>query len=216
MIAWSLKEESDLLSTLPPEADLRQEYYETFISQNPGVNSRRSFNSWRLKARALRGRLTSEELGSKFSAEVWAEQRDIVLRENKRLQAQNIQLKATNELIIEATKDAMVKLPFFNPPKLHIIKERIRSPQVIMLDISDIHGGEVVRSEDVAGLAHYDFDTCKSQMDTLTKGVLSICDSQQLGGIPLPKLVINFLGDLVTNEDIYIGQGRDIDRILVD
>ncbi len=215
-IAWLSEEETDLLSTLPPGAYLRQEHYDTFVSQNPGINSRRSYASWRHKARILRSEHTTVELDAKFEEQVWLERREIILRENKRLQAQNRQLKATNELIIEATKDAMVKLPSFILPEVHVIKDRKRKPQVIMLDISDIHGGEIVRPEDVAGLAHYNFDICKEQMDTLTEGVLSICDSQQLGGIPLPKLVINFLGDCVTNEDIYIGQGRDIDRILVD
>ncbi|MBU2060059.1 MAG: hypothetical protein KKB38_20305, partial [Gammaproteobacteria bacterium] len=66
------------------------------------------------------------------------------------------------------------------------------------------------------GLGRYDFELCKERMDVLREAVFSICDSQQAGGIPLPKLVINLLGDIVTNEDIYLGQGRDIDRILVD
>jgi len=214
-ISWTLSEESDLLATLPPGERLRQEYYDSFISKNPEINGNRSFDSWRKKAQALRFSHTTIELNDKFSADVWLERRDIILRENRRLQAQNRQLQATNELIIDAMESSVVRMPAFKPPKPRKIKSKYRS-QVAMLDISDVHGGEVVRSEDVAGLAGYNFESCKQEMDMLTEGVLSISDSQQAGGISLPKLVVNLLGDIVTNEDIYIGQGRDIDRTLVD
>ncbi len=215
-ISWTSSEEADLLSALPPGAQLQHSYYDAFISRSPGINIRRSFDAWRKKARMLQTEHTPNELDEKFSEDVWLEQRNIILRENKRLQAENRQLRATNELIVDAMKTSVAKLPAFTPPKVHFIKEKQRRPQVAMLDISDVHGGEIVRPEDVAGLGRYNFELCKTRMTRLTEAVLSICDSQQLGGIPVPKLVINFLGDIITGEDIYVGQGRDIDRILVD
>lgn len=218
---WTPKEEAALLATLPAGAVLRREYYVEFLESCPSRRDNCSFNAWRCKARALRSEPGAAHLPTDSAAvereEVWREQRRIILRENARLQSERGRLLATNELIIEAMEEAVARLPTFEPPKPHVVKSgKKRRPQVAMLDLSDVHGGEVVRPEDVAGLGGYNFDLCKTYMDRLTEAVLSICDVYQTAGIGLPKLVINFLGDIVTNEDVYLGQGRDIDRNLVD
>ena len=185
--------------------------------------ARRTLKAWRIKATALREERETRvqaikaDIATTEDKDIWQAQQAIVLRENERLRATNAHLRATNALMIEAMEESVVRLPAFDPPKPHVVKSgKKRRPQVAMLDISDVHGGEVVRPEDVAGLGKYNFEMCKERMDRLTEGVLSISDSIHLGGIPLPKLVVNFLGDIVTSEDIYLGQGRDIDRILVD
>jgi len=219
---WTPREEADLLAQLPAGEPLRKKYWKAFLACHP-TNTRRTFESWRLKARALNAerdeRIQSihADIAPTDAKDIWQAQQAIVLRENKRLRATADHLRATNALMIEAMEESIVRLPAFTPPKPYVVQSgKKRRPQTVMLDLSDIHGGEVVRPEDVGGLGKYNFEMCKAYMDTLTEAVLSICDVYQTAGIPTPKLVINFLGDIVTSEDIYLGQARDIDRILVD
>lgn len=216
-ISWTPEEEADLLASLSADGLHTKEAYREFIGRNP-TNRRRTFEAWRCKAKALlrERELAADGDGESSDRAIWQDQRAIILRENQRLKAENTQLKATNALIVEAMEETVARLPRFDPPKPHAVKTARRRPQVGMLDISDVHGGEVVRPEDVAGLGCYDFELCKQRMDMMAHAVLTICDIYQNAGIGINKLVLNFLGDVVTNEDIYVGQGRDIDRILVD
>jgi len=221
-IPWLPQEEADLLAELPAGEPLRRAYWQAFLKCHAS-NVRRTFESWRLKARALNAERDEQiqsihaDIAPTDAKDIWQAQQAIVLRENERLRTANTRLQASNALMVEAIEESIVRLPAFVPPKIHVIKSgKARRPQTVMLDISDVHGGEVVRPEDVGGLGEYNFEMCKERMDTLTNAVLSISDIYQTAGIVLPKLVINFLGDIVTNEDIYLGQARDIDRILVD
>lgn len=217
-LPWTDTEEQDLRNAFANQGVWTQGAYSIFLTLNPALNGRRSFESCRAKLKAFSSELLASERAEAVSdqAAAWQAQRAIIVRENQRLRQENKHLRATNELMIDAMEESIVRLPAFIPPKPHVAKSRDRTPQVLMLDISDVHGGELVRPEDTAGLGGYDFETCKAHMDTLRESVLSISDDQRAARIPLPKLVINFLGDIVTGEDIYMGQGRDIDRILVD
>lgn len=215
---WTDSEERDLRDAIAERGTWTQGAYSVFLTSNPTLNSRRSFDGCRSKLKTF----PSEQLASERAeaangqAEAWEGQRAIIVRENQRLRQESKHLRATNELMIDAMEESVVRLPALEPPKPHIVKSGKRKPQVGMLDIGDVHGAELVRPEDVAGLGSYNFETCKAYMDLLTESVLSISDDVRAANIPFPKLVINLLGDIVTNEDIYMGQGRDIDRILVD
>lgn len=215
---WTDSEERDLRDALADRGTWTQGAYSLFLTSNPTLNSRRSFDGCRSKLKTFPGEQLANERAEAANgqAEAWEGQRTIIVRENQRLRKQIQHLRATNELMIEAMEESIVRLPAFMPPKPHVAKSGDRTPQVLMLDISDVHGGELVRPEDTAGLGGYNFETCKGHMDTLCESVLSISDDQRAAKIPLPKLVTNWLGDIVTSEDIYMGQGRDIDRILVD
>lgn len=215
---WTDSEERDLRSALADRGRWTQGAYSIFLTSNPTLNSRRTFDGCRNKIKTFSSDRLASERAEAISdqAEAWESQRAIIVRENKRLRKEIQHLRATNELMIEAMEESIVRLPAFTPPKPHIPKSGERKVQTGMLDISDVHGGELVRPEDTAGLGGYDFKTCKACMDTLRESILSISDDVRAAKIPFPKLVINFLGDIVTGADIYMGQARDIDRILVD
>lgn len=145
--------------------------------------------------------------------QLWQSQRQIILNENTNLRKRNQQLRALNAIVIEAVETSMARLPHFPPPPKH--KTGKRRPESANLLLSDIHIGEVVKAEDVAGLGEYNWETMLGRMDLLCHSVLSIAEIERAAR-PIDVLNIYGLGDWVTNEDIYIGQGRDIDRILVD
>lgn len=215
---WTDTEERDLRDALADRGTWTQGAYSLFLTCNPTLNSRRTFDGCRSKIKTFSSDQLASERAESVSeqAEAWESQRAIIVRENQRLRQENKHLRATNELMIDAMEESIVRLPAFTPPKPHVAKSGERQAQTGMLNISDVHGGELVRPEDVAGLGGYNFETCKAGMDTLRESILSISDDVHAAKIPFPKLVINLLGDIVTSEDIYMGQGRDIDRILVD
>lgn len=145
--------------------------------------------------------------------ELWKEQRAVILAENARLRARNKQLRALNEIVIQAVDESIARIPGFPPPLES--QHGDRSAESANLLLSDMHGGELVRPEDVSNLEQFNWDILLARMDTLREGVLSISDIERRAR-PINILNMHVLGDMVTNEDIYVGQGRDIDRILVD
>ena len=73
----------------------------------------------------------------------------------------------------------------------------------------------MVRSEDVAGLNAYDWDELCKRAEYLHDSSLSILEGERRAW-NIPAMNLLFAGDVVTGEDIYKGQGRDIDRILLE
>lgn len=191
------------------------------IAVNAALGPKRSAGACRMKWRDTDTRspvaeATEQETFEQYEEDreqLWQAQRQIVLSENTRLRKRNQELRALNAIVIDAVETSIARLPHFKPPPKH--KQGKRRPESANLLLSDIHMGEVVRPEDVAGLGEYNWETMLRRMDLLRESVLSITQIERAAR-PIDILNIYGLGDWVTNEDIYTGQGRDIDRILVD
>jgi len=139
----------------------------------------------------------------------------VLLKENRSLKTLLHQQKAEQDLVADLISASLAKIeplkapPFRKPPK----KTRWR-PQIMILALSDIQAGQVVKSTDVAGLSEYSWAEVKKRMTVLRDSVLEIAES--MPDIPFTEFWINALGDWVEGEDIYIGQSRRIDKDLVD
>lgn len=91
----------------------------------------------------------------------------------------------------------------------------MRKPESANLDFSDSHIGEETLGTDVCNLTDYNFSEFKVRLDELAKGGVECLDIQ-MTKIPIIAFNINFLGDIVTGEDIFLGQGRRIDLPLIE
>lgn len=88
-------------------------------------------------------------------------------------------------------------------------------PEVAMLDFGDWHIGAFVRPEETAGLEAHSWDVLTGRIAELTSKVGKITQMERMAR-PIDKLYVNFLGDLVEGEDIFSGQGMNVDFPLVD
>ena len=149
----------------------------------------------------------------KYDRAVWEQERAMVIRETARVRKENTRLMALNNVVIRTFKEAVLRMPTFE-----VRPWEVRPPgrdQCANLVISDAHGGATQRPEDVANLNAYSWEEMLRRADVLVDSSLSICEGQRRGW-PLSAMNLLCAGDLVTGEDIYVGQSRDIDRILVD
>lgn len=82
--------------------------------------------------------------------------------------------------------------------------------RLVVLDISDVHAGEMVRPEEVGGLNRYDVDEFRRRAAVLVARALEVLDLHRPH-----RLHVHLLGDIVTGERIYPGQAWHLDAPLL-
>ena len=118
-----------------------------------------------------------------------------------------------NQIIIENCLGAISKCSFspadIPPP------EKVKCPQEFHAMKSDDHVGEKVDPAWVQGISAYSPDIFKERLQAWAHKIITFRD-QDKASLGLNKLVINFLGDIVTGEQIFRGQSFFIDFSAVD
>jgi len=109
---------------------------------------------------------------------------------------QAIKSSSTQEVILEWLQEYMKALPEVNPPKISIIQDDV-SEEELILNLGDIHAGEVVKAEELDGLNEYDFDILVRRLKYLADSVISIAKNK-LSGYTFRKLHILGLGDWIS------------------
>jgi len=90
-----------------------------------------------------------------------------------------------------------------------------RKPEVAMLELSDSHAGMTLDPRDTPTQTKYNWDLFVKRLEVLTDGVIE-CVSIQREQIPIRKLAVNMLGDIVAGENIYLGQYRELEKNVLD
>jgi hypothetical protein len=159
--------------------------------------------------------LRLQELASLSLEKPGARKVALLEKENSALKRELQYQKAVSEIIVETVEKNLLKLPSLTvkPPKFE--HKARHKEEIAMLELSDWHAGQKVLSKDVANLNEYNWDEFKRKIDILMQGIYE-CIEIQRSAIPINKLVINVLGDLITGENLFVGQQRQIDRNLVD
>ena len=139
---------------------------------------------------------------------------NILLHTNQKLKNEMLKMQSFNDVIGQVFRDSVVALPRINPPPVYKHRKH-RIPEVAISEISDWHIGEKVVKSEVMGLSHYDVKTFRERLDKLVESIHEVVEIQR-HSVMLNKLVINMIGDLVTGENIFIGQGQHIDMPTVD
>jgi len=137
--------------------------------------------------------------------------------ENKRLSSRLVKIAAVQENIIEAITSTCKALPSENPPKIDVGKAPKRYPEErAVLNISDSQIGSYVSKYLTGGLCEYNKTEFVKRIKRLTHNMLEITRIQRTGGVPVKKLNLHFLGDVVQGESIYPGQGFYLDALLLE
>lgn len=118
-----------------------------------------------------------------------------------------------NQIIIENCLGAISKCSFspanIPPP------EKVKYPQEFHALKSDDHVGEKVDPKWVQGVSEYDSGVFKERLHAWAHKIITFRD-QDKTSLGLNKLVINFLGDIITGEQVYKGQSFFIEFSSVD
>jgi hypothetical protein len=118
--------------------------------------------------------------------------------------------------VIEVICAAQEKLGYRKPTKIiKPFKGRKFPDEHAELLASDWHVGELVRKEETAGLAEYNFDIFCKRLDVLAKSIYEIIDIQSKS-YNVPVLDLWFLGDIISGENVYPGQHAYIDLYTAD
>jgi len=139
----------------------------------------------------------------------------LLLRDIESLKKINQSLRSQEDIIISAVRDSIEKLPPIKSIS-YIYAKRKYKEEISVLEFSDLQIGSVVGYKETGGLCKYDKNEFLKRLDKLTKSIYEVVDIQRNGGIPLKKLKIHCLGDIVQGEDVFPGQGFKLDTLLLD
>lgn len=98
--------------------------------------------------------------------------------------------------------------PRFSPPET-------RDEEEIVLLISDVHIGEHVSAEDTGGLGGYDVKTFKDYLAEYQNALSSVFDIYRRV-IPIRRITVAFMGDLIDGRFIYRGQTKNLDLLAME
>ena len=144
-----------------------------------------------------------------------AEKIRLLETENRVLKTSLNSANAYGEILIDTVKRHIIPLKETRKIYTFTPKHNIKKPEIAMLEISDAHCGEKVDPSETADLSIYNFEIFEDRMKKLWEGIVE-CIEIQRSKIPIDTLDINMLGDIVTGENIYLGQSRQIDLYLTE
>jgi hypothetical protein len=143
--------------------------------------------------------LNSQAIPRNIEHEVTEERRDlhyrqqinILSRKNKEL------MKSANlqEELLAIARESVEALPRVSAPNILKTKTRVIE-EVCILDLSDLHIGEVIKGDELGWLNSYDFEVMCKRLAKASDSVADIHSALQ--GYSLKKLYVNALGDFIT------------------
>jgi len=150
-----------------------------------------------------------EELNVKNADETYKH----LIQRNRSLMERLNRQKDLNQVFVETCLGSISALSFkpLTPPKKETTKENLD----FHIMRSDAHVGENLDSKYVQGINKYNSKIYKERVNILLEKVIKFRE-QDKNSLGLNKLIINFLGDQCTGENIYKGQGFYIDMSMVD
>lgn len=112
-------------------------------------------------------------------------------------------------LVVKNNLDRVAALP---PHKPRLRKHKLKgSPSELHVVISDVHVGEKTEITLTAGMSEYNYSTFEKRADLMESKLFFFRDMYE-HAFPIRKLVIHFLGDIITGEAIFAGQQLEIDQ----
>lgn len=143
-----------------------------------------------------------------------AETKDKLLSRHKQKMLDDlIKERAIANIIIDKCLEAVQALPELEiTPITFSMVQKFREHEAV-LQISDIQAGTYISLEATGGLNEYNKDILKLQFQKLTDSMTSIITKQKQV-LPIRKLNIHMLGDMVEGMGIFIGQAQHVDQDL--
>ena len=201
--AWKKSEEAFLKSKV--EAGVHPQ---DFLDElNKKFNNNRTFTA--IERKLTRMGLSLAACEKKLAVPTIAESKIIVKKdiEITRLKAekqilqkkytQAIKATSTQEVVLEYIRNYTQALPEVTSPKPGTIKDIGSSEEELILNLGDIHAGEVVKAEEMNDLNEYNFNILTHRLKSLADSVIVIAKNK-LSGYTFRKLHILGLGDWVS------------------
>jgi len=138
----------------------------------------------------------------------------LLLKENARLKKNFERLQFFQDQALEMIKNEIYKLPKICPAKEIKVKYKYKEENAVLL-FSDLQLGSLVDKTETSGLAKYDKNEFRKRIDKLTSSIYEVVKIQRNGGIPLNKLKIHVLGDIVQGEAVFPGQAFKLDTLML-
>ena len=107
-----------------------------------------------------------------------------------------VRASSTQEVVLEYIADHVQAFPEVAVPKASTMRSG-SSEEELVLNLGDIHAGEVVREEELNGLNEYNFDILTRRLKMLADSVIDI-SKNKLSGYTFRRLHIMGLGDWVS------------------
>ena len=115
----------------------------------------------------------------------------------KKKYQQVIKATSTQEAILEYLSDHIQALPEIASPEPGPVKNTGSSEEELILNLGDIHAGEVVSAEEMNDLNEYNFDIATRRLKAVADSVIDIAKNK-LSGYTFRKLHILGLGDFIS------------------
>ena len=201
--AWKKDEEKYLKSKI--EANVHPS---DFLDElNKKFGNGRTFTA--IERKLVRMGLSLAGCEKKLAVPTIAESKIIVKKdiEISRLQAekkiltkkyqQAIKASSTQEVIIDYLNNHIQAFPEVVSPKPRSTKNTSSSEEELILNLGDIHAGEVVKAEEMNDLNEYNFDIATRRLKAVADSVIDIAKNK-LSGYTFRKLHILGLGDWIS------------------
>lgn len=115
----------------------------------------------------------------------------------KKKYQQAIKATSTQEVVLEYITNHIQAFPEVTSPKPRTKKNSGSSEEELILNLGDIHAGEVVRAEEMNGINEYNFEIAVHRLKALADSVIDIAKNK-LSGYKFRKLHILGLGDWIS------------------
>ena len=201
--AWKKREEAFLKSKV--DAGIHPQ---DFLDElNKKFGNARTFTAIERKVARLGLSLSACE--KKLAVPTVAEAKELVKKdiEITRLKAEKLILRkkyqqaikstSTQEVVLEYMRNYIQAFPEVPSPKSGSVKDIGSSEEELILNLGDIHAGEVVKSEELNGLNEYNFEVLTFRLKALADSVINIAKNK-LSGYTFRKLHILGLGDWIS------------------
>ena len=158
--------------------------------------------------------LSSEKVKEILSRDTSLERASSEAHYYKRLYKEAIKERTLQDTLVEAIREIAPSIPKVTVETLIPRSYEVqRGSETDVLQLSDLHGGEVVSLEETMGLSSFDMTILNRRLDLLFRKVLELVEIRR-SALYIPKLLIAELGDLLSG-DIHAELVRtNIDHVM--
>lgn len=142
-----------------------------------------------------------------------AAQAELVRREELKELRDARKDEARFRLFMESIEANMVRMPPMGPPMLPETSDKAHDEETAVLVISDVHVGKWVDPVEVGGSFGYSVGEFERRLGNLKRRFDSVINIHQQA-IPIKRLYVLFLGDLVEGSDMRASQRIRIDATI--
>jgi len=136
-------------------------------------------------------------------------------READRLRKELDKFREAYAVLADIIHSEVRRLPPVKP-RYKLPRTKSVDEELCMLHVADVHIGEWVRREQVAGLEEYNKDVFLERKERFQEGIESILNGHVRKTWPVKHCFLHMYGDMTTHEAIFEGQAFRIDQHLTE